>query len=212
MLFAARGLGAILSAATMPTTMAYVSDSTSEQDRGGGIGVLGAATGLGMVLGPALGGWLAVDSLSTPFFLTAGVCLLTLLLVWLFLPESLPGEARQPAADQDPPGRSASARCGGPCHSPTGRAALDGFPGELWVDLLSGDLWPLCPGAVWLWPERGRLDPGGHGHRGRGHPGCADRAADQTLGRGGCHQGHAAGQRGWLWVAADGGQPGQRCC
>jgi DHA1 family multidrug resistance protein-like MFS transporter len=103
MLFVARGVGAILSAATMPTTMAYVSDSTSEQDRGGGIGVLGAATGLGMVLGPALGGWLAVDSLSTPFFITAGVCLLTLLLVVLFLPESLPAEARRSTATQIKP-------------------------------------------------------------------------------------------------------------
>jgi DHA1 family multidrug resistance protein-like MFS transporter len=98
MLFVARGLGAILSAATMPTTMAYVSDSTSDQDRGGGIGALGGAMGLGMVLGPALGGWLAVDSLSTPFFITAGVCLLTLLLVLLFLPESLPAAARRSAA------------------------------------------------------------------------------------------------------------------
>jgi DHA1 family multidrug resistance protein-like MFS transporter len=95
MLYAARGLGALLSAATMPTTMAYISDSTSEQDRGGGMGVLGAAMGLGMVLGPALGGLLGSESLSTPFFLTAAVCLLTLLLVLLFLPESLPAEARQ---------------------------------------------------------------------------------------------------------------------
>lgn len=96
MLFAARALGALLSAATMPTTMAYVSDSTSEQDRGAGMGALGAATGLGLILGPALGGLLGSQSLSTPFFLTAGVCLLTLLLVVLFLPESLPQEARQP--------------------------------------------------------------------------------------------------------------------
>jgi DHA1 family multidrug resistance protein-like MFS transporter len=95
MLFAARGVGALLSAATMPTTMAYVSDSTSKQDRGGGMGVLGAAMGLGMVFGPALGGLLGGQSLSTPFFLTAGVCLLTLLLVVLFLPESLPAEARR---------------------------------------------------------------------------------------------------------------------
>jgi DHA1 family multidrug resistance protein-like MFS transporter len=95
MLFVARGLGALLSAATMPTTMAYVSDSTSEQDRGGGMGALGAAMGLGMVLGPALGGLLGSESLSTPFFLTAAVCVLTLLLVLLFLPESLPAEDRQ---------------------------------------------------------------------------------------------------------------------
>jgi DHA1 family multidrug resistance protein-like MFS transporter len=97
MLFVARGMGALLSAATMPTTMAYVSDSTTEHDRGGGMGALGAATGLGMVLGPALGGLLGSESLSTPFFLTAGVCLLTLLLVLLFLPESLPSDARRDA-------------------------------------------------------------------------------------------------------------------
>jgi DHA1 family multidrug resistance protein-like MFS transporter len=98
MLFVARGVGALLSAATMPTTMAYISDCTSEQDRGGGMGVLGAATGLGMVLGPALGGLLGSNSLSTPFFLTAAVCLLTLVLVLFFLPESLPPEARRQTA------------------------------------------------------------------------------------------------------------------
>jgi DHA1 family multidrug resistance protein-like MFS transporter len=56
-----------------------------------------------MVLGPALGGLLAVDSLSTPFFLTAGVCLLTLILVLLFLPESLPASARRQTAIQVKP-------------------------------------------------------------------------------------------------------------
>lgn len=98
MLFVARAAGALLSSATMPTTMAYISDSTSEQERGGGMGALGAATGLGMVLGPALGGLVGSESLATPFFLTAAVCLLTLLLVLHFLPESLPVEARQGAA------------------------------------------------------------------------------------------------------------------
>jgi DHA1 family multidrug resistance protein-like MFS transporter len=103
MLFVARGMGALLSAATMPTTMAYISDSTSEDERGGGMGTLGAATGLGVVLGPALGGLLGSESLSTPFFLTAAICLLTLLLVLLFLPESLPVEARRGAATRAKP-------------------------------------------------------------------------------------------------------------
>ncbi len=103
MLYAARAVGALLSAATMPTTMAYVGDSTSEQDRGSGMGVLGAAMGLGMVLGPALGGLLGSESLSTPFFLTAAVCLLTLLLVLFFLPESLPAEARRGATSSRVP-------------------------------------------------------------------------------------------------------------
>ena len=100
MLFVARGIGAILSAATLPTTYAYVSDSTSEEDRGGGIGILGAAMGLGVVLGPALGGLLATDSLSTPFFITAGLSFVTLLLIALFLPESLPVTARRGLADK----------------------------------------------------------------------------------------------------------------
>lgn len=95
MLFVARGLGAILSAATLPSTYAYISDSTSEDERGGGMGMLGAAVGLGMILGPGLGGWLAAGSLSTPFFITAGLSLVTLLLILLFLPESLPAEARR---------------------------------------------------------------------------------------------------------------------
>ena len=56
MLFAARGLAGILSSATLPTAMAYISDSTDEKSRGGGMGVIGAAMGLGMVLGPGAGG------------------------------------------------------------------------------------------------------------------------------------------------------------
>ena len=59
MLFAARILSGILSSATSPTTMAYIGDSTSEEERGGGMGILGAAVGLGTIFGPALGGLLA---------------------------------------------------------------------------------------------------------------------------------------------------------
>jgi DHA1 family multidrug resistance protein-like MFS transporter len=97
-LFIIRAAGGILSAATMPTTYAYISDSTSEESRTGGIGALGAAAGLGMILGPGVGGWLAADSLSTPFFITGAIALFTLLLIFLFLPESLPASARQRAS------------------------------------------------------------------------------------------------------------------
>jgi DHA1 family multidrug resistance protein-like MFS transporter len=54
MMFAARILAGILSSATAPTTMAYISDTTSEEDRGGGMGMLGAAGGLGAIFGPAV--------------------------------------------------------------------------------------------------------------------------------------------------------------
>jgi len=52
--------------------------------------------GLGVIFGPAFGGWLAGDSLSTPFFVTAFLALVTLLLLLRFLPESLPPEKRSP--------------------------------------------------------------------------------------------------------------------
>jgi DHA1 family multidrug resistance protein-like MFS transporter len=95
MLFASRALSGILSSATLATALAYVGDSTSEEDRGGGMGTLGAAMALGVILGPGLGGWLASDSLSAPFFIAAGLSLVSLLLIILLLPESLPAEARQ---------------------------------------------------------------------------------------------------------------------
>jgi DHA1 family multidrug resistance protein-like MFS transporter len=95
MLFAARILAGILSSATAPTTMAFIGDSTPEKERGGGMGLLGAAGGIGTIVGPVLGGFLAGDSLAMPFFLAAGLSVLSLLLAIAFLPESLPAEARQ---------------------------------------------------------------------------------------------------------------------
>ncbi|MGD8968349.1 MAG: MFS transporter, partial [Anaerolineae bacterium] len=71
MLFASRALSGLLSSATLTTALAYVGDSTSEEERGGGMGTLGAAMALGVILGPGLGGWLAGDSLSMPFFAAA---------------------------------------------------------------------------------------------------------------------------------------------
>ncbi|MBL6980495.1 MAG: MFS transporter [Anaerolineales bacterium] len=100
MLFVSRILSGILSSATSPTTMAYIGDSTSEEERGGGMGLLGAAMGVGTILGPALGGLLGSASLSMPFFIAGGTSFLTLGLVAVFLPESLPPEKRQPAKEQ----------------------------------------------------------------------------------------------------------------
>lgn len=88
MLFAARILSGILSSATAPTTMAYISDSTSEEERSGGMGLLGMAGGVGTIFGPVMGGFLAENSLSLPFFIAAGMALLSLILAIIFLPES----------------------------------------------------------------------------------------------------------------------------
>ncbi len=89
MLFAARALAGMLSSATLPTAMAYIGDSTSEENRGGGMGIIGAAMGIGMVLGPGLGGWLAGSSLSIPFILAGALSVLAFVLILLILPESL---------------------------------------------------------------------------------------------------------------------------
>jgi MFS transporter, DHA1 family, multidrug resistance protein len=94
MLFAARTLAGLLSSATLPTAMAYISDTTSRENRGGGMGAIGASMGVGMVLGPGIGGWLATKSLSTPFFLAAALSILALILILLFLPESIGTEER----------------------------------------------------------------------------------------------------------------------
>ena len=88
MLFASRALSGLLSSATLAASMAYVGDTTSEEDRSSGMGMLGAAMALGLILGPAMGGTLAGDSLSRPFFIAAAMSLVALLLVLFLLPES----------------------------------------------------------------------------------------------------------------------------
>ncbi len=93
-LFVARGLAGILSSATLPTAMAYISDSTSSEQRSGGMGIIGAAQGVGMVLGPGLGGWLAERSLQLPFLVAGGLSCLTLVFIAVVFPESLPKSAR----------------------------------------------------------------------------------------------------------------------
>jgi len=95
MLFAARILSGFLASATLPTAYAYVSDSTSEEDRGGGMGIMGAAMGVGMVIGPGFSGMLAQSSLSTPFFAGAILSIGAISVVYFFLPESLSLENRK---------------------------------------------------------------------------------------------------------------------
>lgn len=90
MLFAARIIGGFLSAANMPTVMAYVADITNDENRSKGMGMIGAAIGLGFVFGPAIGGIFSKTNLSTPFYVAGGLSIFTLVLVFTFLKESLP--------------------------------------------------------------------------------------------------------------------------
>ena len=88
MLFIARSLSGILSSATMPTAMAYIGDNTPQKEKSKGMGQLGAMVGVGIILGPLMGGLLSTNSLSFPFFVGSGLALLALLLVIFLLPES----------------------------------------------------------------------------------------------------------------------------
>ena len=96
MLFVARIAGGIFSCATIPTAMAYVGDSTSEEKRGSSMGMVGAAMGVGMIFGPAIGSGLAHISLAFPFLIAGILCALNSLGIFAFIKESLALEKRIP--------------------------------------------------------------------------------------------------------------------
>lgn len=87
-----RALAGFLTAAFFPASMAYISDITTEKNRSRGMGLIGAAMGLGMIMGPAIGG--LFNDIQTPFFLVTGLSLLGAIAIYLFLPESLNKEKR----------------------------------------------------------------------------------------------------------------------
>jgi multidrug resistance protein len=89
MLFVARILGGALSSAALPAAMAFISDSTSEENRAGGMAIMGAAMGLGMIFGPAIGGLLSGVSIQTPFFVAAAMGSVNLVIGFFLMPESL---------------------------------------------------------------------------------------------------------------------------
>ena len=88
LLFFSRLLGGILTAATLPTSQAYVADISSEKERAKKFGMLGAAFGLGFIFGPAIGGLLSVYGYAVPAFFAAGLAFLNFLGAWFWLPES----------------------------------------------------------------------------------------------------------------------------
>jgi len=97
-LYAARALSGLMSSAALPTAMAYVADITDEKSRGRGMGLLGAAMGLGFIFGPAIGGALSGFGHRVPFLAASCLNLATCLLAALLLRESLGARARHAAA------------------------------------------------------------------------------------------------------------------
>lgn len=73
---------------------AFIADVTPPQDRSKAFGLIGAAFGLGFIIGPALGGLLSNISLSAPAYFAGGLALANVVLGYFVLPESLPAERR----------------------------------------------------------------------------------------------------------------------
>lgn len=94
MLFLGRALAG-LTGACVATAMACAADLDTHGQRTRHFGWLYAGLALGMILGPALGGLLAVHGTTLPLLLAAGLCLLNALLAGLFLEETLPPTRRR---------------------------------------------------------------------------------------------------------------------
>jgi len=88
-LVAARLVDGLLGS-NMTVTQAYISDVTTPKQRTKIYGYSSAVFGAGLIFGPMIGGVLLNINFAAPFFFAAGVSLLSIILVLLFLPESLP--------------------------------------------------------------------------------------------------------------------------
>lgn len=88
MLFFARIVDG-LSGGNISTARAYVADVTEPKDRARAYGLIGAAFGLGFILGPALSGLLAGFSLTAPIWAAAAITAIAMVMAWLWLPETV---------------------------------------------------------------------------------------------------------------------------
>src|SRR5437879_8312365 len=85
-------LGRILDGITggnISTAQAYIADVTTKEDRAKGMGLLGAAFGLGFIFGPAIGGILSRWGVEVPFLFAACLCFANAVLLYFTLPETV---------------------------------------------------------------------------------------------------------------------------
>ena len=90
-----------MAGATYITATAYISDISKPEERGAAFGMIGAAFGIGFVLGPALGGLAASWHISAPFWIAAGLSALNVAFGLFVLPESLKQENRRRFGKRD---------------------------------------------------------------------------------------------------------------
>ena len=102
MLFAGRILDGI-TGGNISTAQAYIADITTSENRAKGMGLIGAAFGLGFIFGPAIGGILSRWGIHVPFFFAATLCFLNAILLYFRLPETVTRD--HPAKHQAAGGR-----------------------------------------------------------------------------------------------------------
>jgi DHA1 family tetracycline resistance protein-like MFS transporter len=78
-----------LSGGNITTARAYIGDVTTEENRARAFGMLGAAFGLGFIIGPGLGGLFARISYTAPIWAAAFITVVATVLAWLWLPETV---------------------------------------------------------------------------------------------------------------------------
>ena len=84
-----------LTGASITTASAYIADVSTPENRAKNFGMIGAAFGLGFIIGPVIGGLLGQFGSRVPFYAAACLCLLNFLYGYFILPESLPIENRR---------------------------------------------------------------------------------------------------------------------
>lgn len=98
MYFVSRVVGGMFGAAALPTAMAYAGDITSSESRAKALGMLGAGLGLGMVVGPAIGGMTGHFGFNVPFFVASALCVATSVFVAVALPANKPSGSSRTSA------------------------------------------------------------------------------------------------------------------
>jgi DHA1 family tetracycline resistance protein-like MFS transporter len=101
MLFASRILDGF-TGGNLSVAQAYISDVTDEKNRSMGLGLVGAAFGIGFIIGPVTGGFLSQWGYALPAFLATALALINLGLIAFWLPESLTPEKRASMPEKQP--------------------------------------------------------------------------------------------------------------
>jgi MFS transporter, DHA1 family, tetracycline resistance protein len=99
MLFAGRIIDGI-SGGNISTAQAYVADVTTPENRAKGMGLVGAAFGLGFIFGPAIGGLLSLYDKSLPFYFAAALAFANAVLLYFVLPETVTRDHPARAVDR----------------------------------------------------------------------------------------------------------------